>query len=159
MRSEIIFFDNPQESANGTLRGLISLLIIVPLYYLIFYISPNRFSFTRGTIFWSLAMASAIGVISPKNIKELVYFGCCVGLIMFSLSAFKPLKDLTINSILDAGIQLSVGIILGLVTSIGLWYIYWNNKSLRIKKEYNIPWQIACLIFFLVFQEIIAVKI
>ena len=159
MRSEIIFFDSPQESVNGVLRGLISLLIILPTYYLLSRISPKRFSFTRGTAFWSLAMASAIGVISPKNIKELVFFGCCVGLIMFSFSAFMPFNDLTFHSILDAGIQLLAGIILGLVTSIGLWYIYWNNHWLRIKKEYNIPCQVAGFIFFLVIQEIIAIQV
>ena len=47
MKSSIVFFDNLNESANGTLRGLISLLTLLPIYYMISLTNPKLFVFSN----------------------------------------------------------------------------------------------------------------
>lgn len=146
MKTQIVFFDTQGESANGTLRGLISLLVLLPTYYGISRIDPKLFPFSNGTPFWILAMASGIGVIQPTNITEILFFGMCIGLIMFSIPSFS-LFDYN-KKIKGTLISLFVGILLGFIASLSVWYIYWNNSVLRIPAKYNIVWQILNAFIF-----------
>lgn len=150
MKSSIVFFDNLNESANGTLRGLISLLTLLPIYYIISLINPKLFVFSNGTPFWLLAMSCGIGVIEPKSIKELLFFGSCVGLIMFSLHAFWSLDNLfSFTQLTNIVIQLLVGIIIACISSAIVWYIYWNNNYIRIPAKFNMHWQVVNFIIFI----------
>ena len=150
MKSSIVFFDNFNESANGTLRGLISLLTLLPIYYMISLTNPKLFVFSNGTPFWLLAMSCGIGVIEPKSIKELLFFGSCVGLIMFSLHAFWSLDNIfSIKKLSDIIIQLLVGIIIACIASAIVWYVYWNNNYVRISAKFNIHWQVVNFIIFI----------
>ena len=154
MKSKIVFFDNPKESANGTLRGLINLLILLPCYYLISKLIPKHFKFSKGTPFWLLAMACGIGVIEPKSRKELLFFGSCVGLLIFCYDSFKSIDKFSFKTTKNIGLKLLVGILLGFITSTLLWYVYWDNKFLRIPGKYNIQWQILNFFFaFIIYNE------
>lgn len=150
MKTTIVFFDTPGESANGTLRGLISLLVLLPTYYGISRIDAKLFPFSNGTPFWILAMSSGIGVIQPNNLTELLFFGMCIGGIMLSVHSFWLFNY---KKIKDTLISLFVGIVLGFISSMSLWYIYWNNSVLRIPAKYNIVWQIlnACIFLFILY--------
>ena len=150
MKSSIVFFDNLNESANGTLRGLISLLTLLPIYYMISLTNPKLFVFSNGAPFWLLAMSCGIGVIEPKSIKEILFFGSCVGLIMFSLHAFWSLDNIfSVTQLSNIVTQLLVGIVIACIASASVWYVYWNNNYVRIPNEFNMQWQVINFIIFI----------
>ena len=94
-------------------------------------------------------MSCGVGVIEPKQQKELLFFGSCIGVIMFSLHALWNVDNLfSVKQLRYIGIMLSVGTLLGFISSMSVWYIYWDNEQIRIPSEFNIQWQLFNFLIF-----------
>lgn len=94
MRTELIFFDSINESAKGTLRGLIAALVLVPITAVWYgwlrqkiwpQNSENRVNATViiSTILVYLLTVSAIGVQIPSSVSNAAVYSALVGLVIF----------------------------------------------------------------------------
>lgn len=94
MKSQIVFFDNIQNSIRGTTRGFIVLiffLIFSSIWYLLLMrkIYSNHIDNTNlsnkiiGLIFISLFIISAIGVHNPNTPKKALFYAGLVGLVVY----------------------------------------------------------------------------
>ena len=143
MKSNIIFFDNSYESANGTFRGLIGFISILFLYKLFNRINPNLFKNDYKIVITALLLCSCLGVFELKNIKSAIVLGALVSFVIFSLIFIYS----DINKTITNGLQFILsGILIGIITNLIIWNVYWNT-DIRIKGK-NLYWQILNVIIF-----------
>ena len=170
MKASLVFFDSQHESAYGTLRGLLAIVPLVVMYYILSLISKTNFPFGWWSVVFMLIMCSALGVIIPEDLKQSVFFGACVGAVMFGAVAFfecprgtEQKCDLYEMS-KRVGILISAGICIGIIANIIVYYAYWKNEKMKtllnpVTSTKNIIWQLgngvifAALIVISIFLE------
>ena len=90
MKTQLIFFDNIEESRKGTLRGLVAITVLIILDMLWFKImdySPivtKKFNYISA-IFTYLLLCSAIGVQQPNSLNEAMVYGALVGFVIYGV--------------------------------------------------------------------------
>ena len=149
MRTTIVFFDNSYESANGTFRGLIGFLSILILYKLFNLYNSKLFKNDYKIVITALLLCSCLGVIELNNLMSTILLGGLVSFVIFSLIFIYNDTNKTISN----GLQFILsGILIGIITNIIVWKLYWNT-DIRIKGSNNhyLYWQILnCIIFITV---------
>ena len=94
MRTELVFFDDTHESANGTLRGFIAACVIVPITALWYGLIRQKIwkpsedykptaKIIISTALVYLLLVSAIGVQVPNTVSNAAVYGALVGLVVF----------------------------------------------------------------------------
>lgn len=143
MKSNIIFFDNSYESANGTLRGLIGFFSILILYSFLNYFNNKIFINDYKIVITALLLCCCLGVLELKNIKSAVILGGLISFVLFTLIFIYNDISKTITN----GLQFILsGILIGIITNLIIWNVYWKN-GFRIK-DYFMYWQILNIIIF-----------
>ena len=139
MKTELIFFDNYENSMQGTYRGLIAFISLIVLDFIYFnftkdlYYLGNNISKTDVNIYSALLswllLASAISVQLPKNFNESILYGALVGLVVygiFNLVNYSMLKQWSISIVLMD----TIWGVFNCSFAAGLIYLlYWNNKQ------------------------------
>ena len=129
MKSNIIFFDNSYESANGTLRGLIGFFSILILYSFLNYFNNKIFINDYKIVITALLLCCCLGVLELKNIKSAIILGGLISFVIFTLIFIYNDISKTITN----GLQFILsGILIGIITNLIIWNVYWKN-GFRIK--------------------------
>ena len=139
------------------------------MYFICSIISKKYFPFGWWSIVLMLMMCSALGVIVPENVTQSIFFGACIGAVMFGAIAFYnctmsgkkcDLKQ-TFKKIV---ILIAAGMILGIIANLIVYYSYWENKDTQtlldpVTNTKNIVWQLsngaifAALVIFAIFFQ------
>lgn len=88
MKTQLIFFDNNEESKKGLKRGSIAFCIILILLIVqnaIFTKYKYTYRLLLSYMVVSLLLCSAIGVQLPTNINEASIYSCLIGLVVFGI--------------------------------------------------------------------------
>lgn len=139
MKTELIFFDNIEESKKGTLRGLIAIITLITLDLIWFAVSKyfkvyddvvtkNPINFFTAILSW-LLICSAISVQLPKSLTEAMIYGMLVGLVIYGVWNFTnhaimewPIKTLICDTLW--------GMFVCSMASLSVWFFYHKpNKS------------------------------
>ena len=103
MKTELVFFDNVEESVEGTKRGFIAFLTLILLNAFWFHmknygdLDPPKINIF-SSLFVLLLLCSAIAVQkSPDSMTEAMTYGALVGFVVYGVynsknSDHKPLK-------------------------------------------------------------------
>lgn len=134
MKTQLIFFDNIEESKKGTLRGLVAITVLISLDLLWFQImdySPiitKKFNFISAFITY-LLLCSAIGVQLPNSIEEAIVYGALSGLVIYGVfngTNYSTNKNWTLKiAILDTMWGMTVMSIAAIV----VYYIFHKDKK------------------------------
>ena len=148
MIGRLVFFDSREQSANGTLRGLIGFLVGLFLAWLTMPVVDHR------SLCWLLVMASAVGVFIPSSLSMALVYGACVGLVMFAAVAFStntttPTKGFLGIEWKKVALEILRGIFLSVSMSLAVYLLYWRQPKVRIRGGYG-AWQVANVFFFVV---------
>ena len=90
MKTELIFFDNIEESKKGTIRGFVCITVLIILDSLWFQIMDynpivnKKINYVSAFITY-LLLCSAISVQLPKSLKEAAVYGMLVGLVSYGV--------------------------------------------------------------------------
>ena len=90
MKTQLIFFDNIEESKKGTLRGLVAMtsLIILDLIWFQFMdyspIITKKFNYISAFITYGL-LCSAIAVQLPNSLEEAMVYGALLGFVIYGV--------------------------------------------------------------------------
>jgi uncharacterized membrane protein len=96
MKSNIVFFDNKENSKRGTLRGVVifPIFIILTLIWFLttkklYYKHIDRVNTLRlfiGVVICGILIVSAIGIHTPDTVKNAVIYGSLVGFVIYGVS-------------------------------------------------------------------------
>lgn len=94
MKTNLIYFDSPQASLTGTLRGLVGFIPLflssVALLRLINELTdskPNHFIWLYSVLI-GLVLTSALGVQNEKALKPSLYYSSLVFFVVYSIVVF-----------------------------------------------------------------------
>jgi len=90
MKTQLIFFDNIEESRKGTLRGLVAIITLITLDMLWFKVMDYSPIITKkvnyiSAIFTYLLLCSAIGVQQPNSLNEAIVYGALIGFVIYGV--------------------------------------------------------------------------
>lgn len=90
MKTQLIFFDNIEESRKGTLRGLVAIITLITLDMLWFKVMDYSPIITKkvnyiSAIFTYLLLCSAIGVQQPNSLNEAMVYGALIGFVIYGV--------------------------------------------------------------------------
>ena len=135
MKTQLIFFNNINESKKGTLRGLvaISTLIILDLIWFQFMdyspiVTRKKFNYISAFITYIL-LSCAISVQQPNSIEEAIVYGAFCGLIIYGVfngTSYSISNNWTLKiAIFDT----LWGMFVMSIASIVVYYIFHNKKT------------------------------
>ena len=86
MKTQLFYFDGINRSKKGTLRGLVSTIILLIVNSLLYNLYNKYFNFNILYVLVMVVMiASAISVQNPSSVNEAVVYGGLVGLVVFGV--------------------------------------------------------------------------
>jgi len=85
MKTQLIFFDKFENSANGVVRGLIAFISLVIFDIIRFSITNNTPNNIYAMALVYLIICSAIAVQLPKTYAETLVYGLLVGFVVYSV--------------------------------------------------------------------------
>ena len=142
MRTQLIFFDNVDESKKGTLRGLVAISVLIILDLMWFKIMDYSPIISKPFNYFSAAFAylllcSAIGVQLPRSIQEAIVYGALVGLAIYGVyngTNYAISKQHTLKiTILDT----MWGMFVMSSASIIVYYIFHKDNKDKYNQNYN----------------------
>lgn len=142
MRTQLIFFDNIDESKKGTLRGLVAISVLIILDLIWFQIMDYSPIISKPFNYFSAAFAylllcSAIGVQLPRSIQEAIVYGALVGLAIYGVyngTNYAINKQHTLKiTVLDT----MWGMFVMSTASIVVYYIFHKDNKDKYNQNYN----------------------
>lgn len=134
MKTKLTFFDNSEEIKQGTLRGLVSISVLIILDLIWFQImdySPivtKKFNYISAIITYIL-LCSAISVQQPNSIEEAIVYGALCGLVIYGVfngTNYATNKNWTLKI---ATLDTMWGMFVMSMASIVVYYIFHNGKT------------------------------
>lgn len=134
MKTQLIFFDNIEESRKGTLRGLVAITVLIILDMLWFQIMDYSPIITKkvnyiSAIFTYILLCSAIGVQQPNSVEESIVYGALIGFVIYGVfngTSYSLNKNWTLKiAILDT----LWGMFVMSAAAIVVYYIFHKDKQ------------------------------
>lgn len=135
MEIKLILFDNVSESAKGTLRGFILVVLFFITDFLINLKKYNTFNHKHYILKFLLYLfvASALAINQAKSLKEAAIWGFGIGSTVFgSIIFYNMLSKLNNNQNLDIVkniIQYIIGTTQCIIFSILMYLIFFHKKK------------------------------
>jgi uncharacterized membrane protein len=134
MKTQLIFFDNIEESKKGTLRGLVAITVLIILDLIWFKVmdySPiitKKFNYFSA-IFTYILLCSAIGVQQPNSVEEAIVYGALLGFVIYGVfngTSYSLNKNWTVKiAVLDT----IWGMCVMSTAATVVYYVFHKNKQ------------------------------
>ena len=134
MKTQLIFFDNIEESKKGTLRGLVAIAVLIILDLIWFQVmdySPiitKKFNYFSA-IFTYILLCSAIGVQQPNSVEEAMVYGALLGFVIYGVfngTSYSLNKNWTVKvAVLDT----MWGMFVMSAAATVVYYVFHKNKK------------------------------
>ena len=138
MKADLVFWDSKTQSKNGTIRGLLAIVILVPIMFIWYgYIFTgyskyiNVVNKTRSFIalfLFVVLLASAIAVVQPKVGLASIFYGILVGLVIFGCInlVYLAIQPYPVSM---AVVDTLFGMFLSGVVSYILYLVFWKTEK------------------------------